>query len=58
MFLKIVVIFLLVMMLIGMAGKLFNPGARPKARLVRKCKKCGGFIVGNGPCTSCAKKGG
>ncbi len=56
MFLKIVVIFLLVMMLIGMAGKLFNPDEKPK-KLLRKCPKCGGFIVGKGPCASCAKKG-
>jgi len=57
MFLKIVVIFLLVMMLIGMAGKLFNPDAKPKPKLVQKCPKCGSFIVGGGPCQSCAKKG-
>jgi len=56
MFLKIVVIFLLVMMLIGMAGKLFNPDAKPK-KLVAKCRKCGSFVIGKGPCQTCAKKG-
>jgi hypothetical protein len=57
MFLKVVVIFLLVMMLIGMLGKLFNPEPRPKRRLARKCPKCGSFIIGKGPCQACAKKG-
>jgi len=56
MFLKVVVIFLLVMMLIGMVGKLFNPDAKPK-KLAGKCPKCGSFIIGKGPCQTCAKKG-
>jgi len=56
MFLKIVVIFLLVMMLIGVAGKFFNPDEKPK-NLVAKCPKCGSFIIGKGPCQTCAKKG-
>jgi len=57
MFLKIVVLFLLVMMLIGMAGKLFNPDAKTKPKLVRKCPTCGSFVIGKGPCQTCAKKG-
>jgi len=57
MFLKIVVIFLLVMMLIGMVGKVFNPDAKPKPKLARKCPKCGSFVIGKGPCQTCAKKG-
>jgi len=56
MFLKIVVIFLLVMMLVGMAGKLFNPDAKPKQKLAGKCPKCGSFIIGKGACQTCAKK--
>ncbi|MBL1436025.1 MAG: hypothetical protein COB08_007485 [Rhodobacteraceae bacterium] len=55
MFLKIVVIFLLVMMLVGMAGKLFNPDAKSK-KLIGKCPKCGSFLIGKGPCQTCAKK--
>ncbi|MCF6272462.1 MAG: hypothetical protein L3J37_04605 [Rhodobacteraceae bacterium] len=58
MFLKVVVIFLLVMMLVGMLGKVFNPDAKPKKRLVRKCPACGSFLIGSGPCTRCTKKKG
>jgi len=57
MFLKIVVLFLVVMMAIGMVGKLLNPNAKPKVRGPRKCKTCGSFILGKGPCATCAKKG-
>jgi len=57
MFLKIVVIFLLVMMLIGMIGKWRNPTPKSSGKRARKCKTCGSFIIGNGPCATCAKKG-
>jgi len=57
MFLKIVVLFLVVMMVIGMVGKLINPTPKPKGKTSRKCKKCGGYIIGKGPCATCAKKG-
>jgi len=57
MFLKVVVLFLLVMMLIGMVGKIFNPVDKPKPKGAAKCPKCGSFIVGKGPCQTCAKKG-
>ncbi len=57
MFLKIVVIFLLVMMLIGMVGKLLHPDAKAKPKLARKCPECGSFVIGKGPCQTCAKKG-
>jgi len=56
MFLKVVVLFLLVMMLIGMVGKLTGSGAKTKP-LARKCPTCGSFVIGKGPCKNCAKKG-
>jgi len=59
MFLKIIVLLIVVLMGIGMVGKVFNQ-AKPedkKLNKTRKCKKCGGYIVGKGPCATCAKKG-
>jgi len=57
MFLKVVAIFLLVMMLIGMVGKLLYPDAKPKPKLAGKCPKCGRFLIGKGACSTCTKKG-
>jgi len=56
MFLKIIVLFLVLMMTIGMVGKLINPTAKPKGKKARKCKTCGSFIIGNGPCATCASR--
>jgi len=45
---KIVTLFLVVMAVLAMFGKLTYPG---KKRLdAAKCKKCGRFKIGKGPC--------
>ena len=57
MFLKIIVLFLVLMMIIGMVGKLINPTPKPKGSKSRKCKTCGSFLIGKGPCaTGAARK--
>ena len=56
MLVKIVTFFLIGMGVLAMFGKLRVPGsdALKRMRLSRpkKCKSCGGFIVGRGPCSS------
>ena len=47
MLLKIVSLFLIAMMVLGMFGKLRFP--RPRL-MAKKCKKCGTPMVGAGPC--------
>ncbi|MBN2629183.1 MAG: hypothetical protein JXR75_01430 [Rhodobacteraceae bacterium] len=61
MLVKIILIFLLAMVLVGMIGKLVFPSAldrmKTKARLKPAvCKTCGRYIVGKGGC-DCGKKG-
>ena len=52
---KIVVVFLVVIAVLGMFGKLRIPGA---ARLSqKKCPRCGRYRIGNGPCDCGQKKG-
>ena len=60
MLLKIVVIFLLAMVLVGMIGKLVFPSAldqmKRRARLKpRVCTRCGRHVIGSG--CDCGKKG-
>lgn len=52
---KIALLFLLVMAVLGIFGKLRVPGA---ARLAnRKCPRCGRYRIGGGPC-DCGKNKG
>lgn len=62
MILKAIVLFLVVMLVLGMFGKLrFGkkrlppPAARPKVADARKCPRCGAYVLGQGPC-SCDKR--
>jgi hypothetical protein len=59
MLVKIILIFLLAMVLLGMVGKLLFPGAA--AKLTRRrpavCADCGRPRLGKAPC-DCRKKGG
>ncbi|KAA8608447.1 short-chain dehydrogenase [Salipiger aestuarii] len=45
---KIVAIFLVVIAVLGMFGKLRMPGAARIAN--RKCPRCGRYRIGSGPC--------
>ena len=49
---KIVVVFLVVIAVLGMFGKLRMPGAKRLAQ--KKCPRCGRYRIGKGPC-SCEK---
>jgi len=49
---KIVAIFLVVIAVLGIFGKLRVPGARKLAQ--KKCPRCGRYRIGRGPC-SCGK---
>ena len=49
---KIVAIFLVVIAVLGMFGKLRMPGAKRLAP--KKCPRCGRYRIGKGPC-SCEK---
>ena len=52
---KIVAIFLVVIAVLGIFGKLRVPGARQLAQ--KKCPRCGRYRIGKGPC-ECGKKKG
>lgn len=51
---KIVTLFLVGMGVLAMFGKLTLPGSKLIAD--KRCRKCGRFRIGKGPC-SCGKKG-
>jgi len=55
MMLKVVSLFLIGMLVLGMFGKLRlpkNPLRKPKAKIAdaKKCPKCKGYILGDGLC--------
>ena len=53
MILKAVTLFLIAMLVLGMFGKLRLPrlGSRRKGiKTAKKCRHCGGYILGDGPC--------
>jgi len=52
--LKIVSLFLIAMVVLGMFGKLRLPGSKRLSSA--KCPKCGRFRIGKGPC-SCGHGG-
>ncbi|AUQ67814.1 hypothetical protein PhaeoP72_00259 [Phaeobacter inhibens] len=52
---KIVSLFLVVMAVLAMFGKLRMPGQKHLAS--RRCGSCGRFKIGKGPC-ACKKNGG
>jgi hypothetical protein len=61
MILKIVTLFLVVMVILGLFGKLRTPrigGPRDQRQLgrPRKCAKCGRFLIGKSPC-NCERGG-
>ena len=47
---KIVVVFLLVMVVIGMIGKAFARPGRGRALPAAKCPRCGRYRIGRDPC--------
>lgn len=53
--LKIVFLFLIFMGVLAMFGKLRIPGAKRLASA--KCRKCGRYRIGKGPCP-CSRKAG
>lgn len=53
--LKIVFLFLIVMGVLAMFGKLRIPGAKRLASA--KCRKCGRYRIGKGPCPCSGKAG-
>jgi hypothetical protein len=52
MLVKVVVLFLVIMAVLAMFGRLRIPGLR--GRDTRKCSRCGRFLIGKGPC-DCGK---
>ncbi len=58
---KIVTIFLAAIAVLAMFGKLRVPGQglmnRMRLSKPRKCKSCGRYILGSGPCTCKGGKG-
>lgn len=52
---KIVAIFLVVMAVLGIFGKLRVPGTARFAE--KKCPRCGRYRIGKGPCDCGQKKG-
>ncbi len=48
MMIKIVSLFLIGMLVLAMFGRLRIPGSKTLAS--RKCKRCGRFRIGKGPC--------
>ncbi len=60
MLVKIIIIFLLAMVLLGMVGKWLFPGAISRSIKQRvapaKCPKCGRFLMGRAKC-DCGHKG-
>jgi len=59
MIIKIVAFFLVFMMVLGMLGKLRLPhrrsGGQGRLSKPHKCRRCGRFVIGSGPC-SCERK--
>jgi len=60
MIVKAVSLFLIAMLVLAMFGKLRAPrigrgGNRKKPLSARKCRKCGSYILNEGPC-ACEKK--
>ncbi len=63
MIIRVVLIFLIAMLVLAMFGRLRMPkigrgrdkGAN-KVGKARKCKSCGSYILGDGPC-ACGRKG-
>lgn len=53
---KVVSIFLIGMLVLGMFGKLRMPkiGLKPRMKATKKCKKCGAYQIGDTPC-NCRK---
>ena len=52
---KVVTIFLIVILILGLFGRLkfpHLPKSRKRNRIAdaRKCKTCGSYIIGEGPC--------
>ncbi|WP_296939439.1 hypothetical protein [uncultured Marivita sp.] len=52
---KIVILFLVFMAVLAMFGKLRFPGSKRLANA--KCRKCGRYRIGKGPCP-CSRKAG
>lgn len=53
MIIKAVSLFLIAMLVLGMFGKLRLPkpgGKRGRIKSAKKCKSCGGYVLGEGPC--------
>jgi len=59
MILKIVTFFLIGMAVLAMFGKLKVPKIKPKLGMnpVKKCRDCGSYKIGKGPCACKNKKG-
>ena len=55
MIIKIVTLFLVAMGVLAMFGKLRIPGHKALDR--QRCKKCGRYRIGRGPCQCEGKKG-
>lgn len=58
---KAVTLFLIVMIILGIFGKLRMPrlpgiGRKKGIADARKCKRCGGYILGEGPCACETKR--
>jgi hypothetical protein len=53
MLVKIIVLFLVIMAVLAMFGRLRLPGLRRSDP--RKCGQCGRFLIGKGPC-ECRRK--
>jgi hypothetical protein len=61
MLIKVVLLFLIAMLVLGMFGKLRAPklpkfGKRKRMEQARKCPDCGSYIIGDGPCPCHDKK--
>jgi hypothetical protein len=47
---KVVSLFLIAILALGMFGKLRVPKIRKGPRKARKCKSCGNYLIGDAPC--------
>ncbi len=49
---KVVSLFLIAILALGMFGKLRLPGTRKRRgiKTARKCPSCGAYLIGDGPC--------
>ena len=61
MLIKVVVLFLIGMLILGMFGKLRAPklpglGRRKRMEQARKCPDCNSYIIGDGPCPCRTRK--